>query len=157
MMKIKDQIINELETIRKSRKGRLYPVDVIEFAKDKKTALHRKFTWDNTEAAHQWRLRQAAEIIRVCVVLLPNTTDPVRAYVSLSTDRGKNSGFYRATVDVMPEESLRQIMLDDAKEELETFVNKYKILEKVSDMIPIFRAIKGMKRKHKRQQGRMVA
>jgi hypothetical protein len=47
----------------------------------------------------------------------------------------------------MPERTLREIMLADAKKELEAFTNKYSVLEKVAELTPVFKAIRGIKAK----------
>lgn len=141
------QILQELEEVRKAHKGKLYPHDVVEYARDPDTALHKRFTWDNTDAARKWRLYQAQEIIRVCVVILPNTDNPVRAYVSLSTDRKPKKGFYRATADVMSSVSMKEIMMSDAKKELNAFAMKYETLQNVTEMKPVFKAIKKLNNK----------
>lgn len=44
--------------------GRLTPDSVVEDAKSPRSPLHDWFEWDDTEAAHQWRLTQARELIR---------------------------------------------------------------------------------------------
>lgn len=46
------------------RKGRLTPAQVVEAAKNKQSALHRCFQWDDTKAAASYRLQQAGEVIR---------------------------------------------------------------------------------------------
>ena len=77
-----EAIKRELETIRSAHGGILLVEDVVEFAKDDQSALHAKFNWDDTHAAHQFRLSQARKIIRVHVVVLSPSQSSVRAYVS---------------------------------------------------------------------------
>jgi hypothetical protein len=121
----------ELEGIRKSNKGLLKGEDVLEFAKDPSTALHKRFEWDDTEAAYRYRLMQAQEIIRVAVTVLPNTNKPVRAYVSLQRDRNSGRG-YRATANVLSSENLRQELVDEALDDMEVFKARYRILRELS-------------------------
>lgn len=45
-------------------KGNVRPVDVIEAARDPKSALHKDFEWDDTKAAHKHRLETARKLIR---------------------------------------------------------------------------------------------
>jgi hypothetical protein len=40
------------------------PEQVVEFAKDKNTELHKCFEWDNRKAAHKYRIAQAQSIFR---------------------------------------------------------------------------------------------
>ena len=41
----------ELEYIRQSNGGFLRPQDVVEYARNQETELHKRFTWDDGEAA----------------------------------------------------------------------------------------------------------
>jgi hypothetical protein len=50
--------------------GRLVPEAVIEAAASPTSPLHRYFTWDNTEAAHEYRKQQARKLIRVVRVVV---------------------------------------------------------------------------------------
>jgi len=70
-------IQQELESIRRSAGGLLRPEDVVEFARSPETALHEEFTWDDSEAAHQYRLWQARQVIRVNVTVIGNTESKV--------------------------------------------------------------------------------
>jgi hypothetical protein len=132
---MKDQVQKELEIIKKRSKGILRPVDVVNFAKNPKTALHSKFTWDDTAAAQQYRLWQAREVIRITVTLLPNDNKPVRAYVSLSSDRAKTDGGYRGIVEVLSDEYRNNELLREAKRDMQRFATKYRHLVKLSKVI----------------------
>jgi len=46
------------------RRGELRPVDLVEEATDPDHALHDRFEWDDRRAAHEYRLDQAAQLIR---------------------------------------------------------------------------------------------
>lgn len=143
-----NQILEELEKVRTKGGGTLKPEDVVEFARDKSTALHERFCWDDTEAARRWRLHQAAEIIRVQVQIIDKTNkDPVRVYVSLTTDRETGKG-YRKITDVISDKQLAEVMLKDALAELIAFKRKYgvlsrlvegsRILKKIDEVINLF-------------------
>ena len=92
-MSIKD----ELERIRRrTDDGKLYPQDVVEFARDETTELHKHFEWNDSDAAHQYRLSQARRIIRVSVKYVERTetaTHVVPVYVSLPDSRGDSGGY----------------------------------------------------------------
>lgn len=125
-------IHEELEQIRKVNGGILRPEDVLAFAVDPSTSLHDKFEWDDTEAAHKYRIEQAREVIRVAVTLIPSEADPVRAYVSLTPDRRNPGGGYRRTEDVLENPTWREVLLADALAELSRFQQKYRTLEVLS-------------------------
>jgi hypothetical protein len=60
----RDAIAARLEKIASLNGGRITPDAVLQDAKGKNSPLHDQFTWDNSEAAEQWRLSQARELIR---------------------------------------------------------------------------------------------
>ena len=123
----------ELAQICEQNGGVLIPEKVVEFARNKNTALHSRFDWDDTSAAHQWRLQQAREIIRVCVQYVPALNRTERVYVSLPSDRLVGGG-YRRLVEVMKGDS-RHELLESAKKEMESFVKRFHELEELSDVI----------------------
>lgn len=127
----------ELELIRSNHGGFLNPPDVVAFAEDPDTELHKHFIWDDTAAAQQYRLEQARRVIRVHVTLIrgQEKEEPVevRAYVSLPKDRGELG--YRSIEDVMSDDELRQQMLDDAYAEMSVFAQKYRVLKELSPVI----------------------
>lgn len=51
--------------------ARLTPVQLIEQSRSANSALHRYFTWDDTEAAHAFRVIQARQVLRVVIRLQP--------------------------------------------------------------------------------------
>ena len=53
----------------KAMGARPSPESVIEQARSKNSALHRHFTWDDTKAAHAYRIQQATQILRVVVTV----------------------------------------------------------------------------------------
>ncbi len=57
-------IADRLARITKRNHGVLTPDAVLEDAQDEDSPLHNQFTWDDSEAAHQWRLEQARVLIR---------------------------------------------------------------------------------------------
>lgn len=124
--------LKELELIRNKNGGILRPEDVVKFAKSPKTALHKRFTWDDGKAAHEYRLWQARELIRVSVNILPQSNKPFRAYVSLASDRKTPGGGYRLLADVMSDEELRSKLLEQAIKDMRGFQKKYKDLKELA-------------------------
>jgi hypothetical protein len=129
----------ELERIRLSNGGILNPHDVVETAADENNVLHDSFCWDNEQAAGQYRLVQARQLIRVCVTKVDSLPDPVRVYVSLESDR--IDGGYRARSEVLAEAALRVALLQQAKRELRRLAAMYGQLEELAG---IFSAIKAV-------------
>ena len=139
-----DKVKQELEYISSQNNGILRPVDVLEYAKKENTALHGCFEWEDSKAAYEYRLWQARQIIRVHVTVLPGSNEPVRAYVSLKTDRYAKDGGYRSINAVLQDESMREQMLSEALEELSVYEDKYK---RLSELQPVFHAARKVRQK----------
>jgi hypothetical protein len=122
----------ELERIRKANGGVLLPEQVVAAAKRESSPLHSQFEWDDGEAAHQFRISQARALIRVYVtVFSEGGSRESRTYVSLTSDRADGGG-YRAMVDVLSNEDLRQQLLADAKADMLAFRSKYAALQELA-------------------------
>jgi hypothetical protein len=142
VMKPQERIKQELELIiRKNPSRILQACDVVEFAKNPDTELHKHFTWEDSEAAREYRLWQARTIIHTCVHIIPNYSEPIDVYVSLKTDRTMGGGGYRSLVSVMSNRTLRLQLLQEALEEMKVFQGKYKTLR---ELVPIFDGIKAV-------------
>jgi hypothetical protein len=132
----------ELEAIREQNDGILRAEDVLEYAKNPETALHKRFTWDDDKAAQQYRLAQARAIIRVNVIVPDATLTPIRAYVSLYADRQQPGGGYRHLSDVLTHVDRRKQLLTQALKEAKLWREKYKNL---AELAPVFGAIDEVK------------
>lgn len=113
--------------------GLLHAEAVVKFAQDRRTALHSAFEWDESFAAHQYRINQARELIRITVTILPQTNKPINAFVSIRSDR-KMGGGYRKVEVVMKNPKSREEMLQAAFLELEAFKSKYAELIELADV-----------------------
>jgi len=130
-MQLKARIEKELGRVKRRSGGMLTAEAIVEYAKDKSTALHSQFDWDDTEAARKWRLEQAARIIRLQVTVIGQDQKPVRAFVSLTTDRRTGIG-YREIHDVLKDPDLAAQMLEDALEDLNATRRKYGTLKQLA-------------------------
>jgi len=130
----KEAVLAELESIRQRHGGILKAEDVVDFARNDKTALHAKFDWDDGEAAEKWRLMQARQVIRVHVKIYPREKQQVRAYVSMVADRKKGGG-YRSTEEVLRIQELREQLLYQAHREMKAFVSRYEHLDELAGVI----------------------
>ena len=140
------EIVGYLKQLAASAGGALSPSEVVEAARPAASPIHGQFCWDDTEAAHRYRLQQASELLRVTVELIEvkSETYEVRAFTSLSPDRAKDGKSYRATVAVMTNKQMREQMLADALAELEAFQRKYAAL---SELAEVFAAIRKTRKK----------
>ena len=108
-------IRDELMTI-KGNNEFLVAEEAVEWArKNKESALHGSLEWDDSVAGHQYRIWQVRRLIAIHVV----NEERVRQVVSLSVDRTRPGGGYRMVDDVMPDKTLREVMLADALADLD--------------------------------------
>ena len=138
------KVIAELKRIAASNGGLLQPEAVVEKARPVTSPLHSKFTWDDSEAAHQYRLWQARQLIRVTVELIGGIAKPVDCFVSLTTDRYAEQGGYRVMTTVLNDAEMRKQMLVDALNELQQFQQKY---SRLKELAVVFSAIRKARRR----------
>jgi hypothetical protein len=146
----KEAKIEELELVRANNGGVLQAEDVVEFARNKRTALHEEFEWDDSLAAQQHRIEQARRVIRLTLTVVesPAGTQAIPMYVSLVSDRQQPGGGYRPLVDVMSAEDMREELLRQALGDLKSVRKRY---EQLQELRPIFRAIEKVEGKTQRQ------
>lgn len=136
-----ERIATELSKIAQKNDGILKPETVIEEAKPKNHPLHNDFEWDDTKAGYKYRLEQARYMIRMCVTVVEsnNQLKEYPTFVSLSVDRKKDGGGYRALVDVMSHEEHRWVLLRDALNDMTIFTSKYWHLQELSSVIEVIK------------------
>lgn len=125
----------ELEIIRAKNGGMLSPEKVVEYARNKKTALHGYFVWDDNEAATLYRIQQAGYLIRrikIEIIANPRTQEviKIREYVSLPSNRG--GGGYSQIEEVYTEDDLRLEFIESVRDEFEAIRKKLKIVSEVA-------------------------
>lgn len=110
------------------------PEEVLNKAKNKKTELHKCFIWDNDEAAEKYRLLQARQIIQMLVVTpTPEEKSPVRVY-QITSERNT----YQPTRFFLEQPNEYAILLERAKNELQSIKTRYKMLAELEE---VFEAI----------------
>lgn len=144
-----EAIADELEAIAKRGHGVLKPEAVVKYAKNVNTALHSRFTWDDSKAAHGYRLWQAREIITTVVIKYDERLEPMRAYVSLVPDRTRHGGGYRSLANVMANSEMRAILLQNATDDLNLLRLKYGHLK---ELAKVFEAAEKVKTRRRRRR-----
>lgn len=127
-----------LIAIAKRNGGEITPAAVIDEARNPKSVLHGAFTWDDHAAAEKWRVVEAQELIRRCVVKIEKAGKNVETYafVGLSCDRegaAKNNP-YRLAEDVSRSEDLLAIAERDALEQLKAIKRRYEHLKRLANV-----------------------
>lgn len=102
--------------------------------------LHNEFEWDDSKAAHSYRLQQARHIIN-CLVIVPegqttNTTS-VRAFFNIE----ENSPKYESVNAILQNEDKHQKLLNRAFSELRAFQKKYSTLEELTPLYSLIEEI----------------
>jgi hypothetical protein len=99
-MKLTKEAIAEIKAI-EDRQGRLTPEQIVEAAQNTSSALHGCFCWDDSEAAHKYRIEQARELLKRVKIEIEyhETTIRVVGYVR-DPDSEANKSQYRATMRV---------------------------------------------------------
>ena len=143
-MKKKTDIKTILTKIAKANRGLLTPEAVVDFARPASSPIHNRFTWDDNEAAHQYRLWEARQMIRVVAVMVGEKDQkPMRVFVSLMPDRDNESGGYREMTAVLADPDMRDQMLADALAEMEVFEAKYQALVELSEIFTAAKRVRG--------------
>jgi hypothetical protein len=124
-------IERELHKLAKANGGLLVPQKVVEAAQSKTSPLHSCFQWDDTEAAQQYRIWQARQLIRVVVQQIDGVSGKTPIFVSLHSDRKDGDG-YRVTTEVLSDDDRRSEMLADALAELNVVRKKYALLKELA-------------------------
>lgn len=137
MKHTRSEIEAELLRLAEENDGVLKPEAVVGAARHPDSPLHSQFTWDDSQAAEQYRLWQARQLIRVVVQLIPSAHGEVseRVFVSLHMDREQAGGGYRKLIAVMSNEQMRRALLEEALEEMERFQEKYARLKELAGVL----------------------
>ena len=112
--------------------GVLHADTVLDAAREESSPLHPCFTWDDGAAAQQYRLIQARNIIRVYVTVETPESNPVRAFVSLTSDRSMQGGGYRTMASVLNDDQAKEQMLRDAFVQFRNMRQKYQHLQQLA-------------------------
>jgi Holliday junction resolvase-like predicted endonuclease len=115
-----------LEALRQQAEGELTSSAVVNDARSQGSPLHSFFEWDDTEAAEQYRLHQARNLIRSVVVTYGNdlvaSARSVVAFVNIKT---ADTQFYTSTAAAMSDREQRAIVLRQAWQDLQAFRRRY--------------------------------
>jgi hypothetical protein len=124
------KIAEEITSLR-DRDGLIRVTKVHDWAKSHpQSDLHGSLEWDDARAGYRYRLDQIRRLIEVHIVIPETGT---RATVSLTIDRSKGGG-YRPLQDVLPNPSMRAMLVAQVLDELERVVDRYPQLAELNDL-----------------------
>ena len=104
---------------------------VVREASRKRSPLHAGFTWDDTEAAKEYRLEEARRMIRSVVVISKRAGEPdiYTAYVSVRDEEGQR---YLPIYEALSNEQTREQGLRRALQELQSWQRRYHDFEELA-------------------------
>lgn len=110
------------------------PKDVVNYARNPNTELHKCFEWDDAIAAEKYREHTARVLIRSFTFEhIDKETEertPIRIF---SHDSEENT--YKQTTRMVIVEDKYALLLQNAKRELDAFRRKYEMLSELEDII----------------------
>jgi len=113
--KFNQRLINEILDVKE--KVGLTAENILEYAEDKNSELHKHFEWDNSKAGYKFRLLQAGYLINQVSVNVRGENSPAFEYVTINHARE-----YKDKTEIMSDEDLRQQILERAL----TYINSWK-------------------------------
>lgn len=123
------EVVEALELIAKEDPdGLVQPERVVEAASNPDSPLHRYFEWDDSEAAHQWRLAQARRLV-VRVVVRDGSRKPVRVNVTIRKADGTERRGYVPAERAASDEDLCTQVLHDTKRVLTAYRTRLSAFE----------------------------
>lgn len=130
-------LIGELEVIRE-RDGLITPPAVVESARPDSSPLHHHFEWDDTEAAHSFRLSQARGLIRrfeVEVTIATGTVKlPVYSNVRITQPSGQVVQGYARTHDILKDPVRKEALLRSVRDAARRLLEQAKNLDEASNL-----------------------
>jgi uncharacterized protein YcfL len=139
-------IEKELHRIQKKH-GALTPPVIVEESRPENAVLHYRFTWDDSEAAHQYRLWQARQIVQVVSFLHPKMDTPVRSFQSVTLEAEDEEGqihsthIYVDTKEAFKNPAMRAQILERAHREAADFAVRYKSLVELAEIISVIKKV----------------
>ena len=124
---------NELQRIYE-RDGVIEPETVVAESKTPSAPLHSCFEWDDEKAAHKYRITQAQTIIRSIVVVDEAKQPETRAFVNVQRE-------YHPVSVVVRNPEKREILLQNALNELRWFERKYNTLQELSNVLAAIKEV----------------
>jgi len=129
------EIAKEIEALSKKNHNKVSPKQIVKMAKNKSSALHTCFIWDDKKAAGKYREDQARYILRNIIIVCDDDDDErivTRAFVSIQED---DSSYYTTIKNVGNSDDLYGQLLSQAYEDLEAFREKYKKLKELKTLL----------------------
>lgn len=131
-----DAVLEALERIGKDDEdGIIQPEAVVEVASDPQSPLHPHFVWDDSEAAHQFRLVQARSLVRRISIVRPDVPAPTFVNVVVRRADGIARRGYVQTARAVADPDLYAQVLSDARAGLIAWRNRLSAFERAGGLV----------------------
>lgn len=146
--KLTEEVIDELLSL--SKNNELSAEIIVEKAKDKNNPLHDLFEWNDTEAAHSFRLYQARVLVNEVRVVIDNQeyyafeNVVVKASISNNGSQTQTLRLYKPVVEILSDEEMRKQVVRAALNHLSYWERQN---AKYSELSPIVKAAAKVRRK----------
>ena len=118
------------------------PEMVLKYAAPAASPLHDIFDWNDSTAAHQFRLIQARNMLRSLRIVVRKLDDPIEKRrflinvpMASSLEEAPKNKAYVPVADAMKSPELRPVVLRNALQELRAFQRRYAELQELADVI----------------------
>ena len=108
------------------------PRQIVDYAKNPETELHKCFTWDNDVAAEKWRLYEARQVVCNLVIVETNSDDEdiqIRAFHKVANDEG-----YKSFRIILKNKDEYEKLLERCLSDLRALKNKYQNLSEYQEI-----------------------
>ena len=125
---------DKLQELRDKNNGLTASI-IVEEAKHKTSVLHGAFEWDDSKAAHEWRLHSARHLMRSVEIVSTKEEGGTRslpAFVFVKTDDGPR---YETLAIVQSDDELRKQVLERAEKEFDQWAKRY---EEYEEFLSVF-------------------
>jgi hypothetical protein len=135
----------ELDRIEESGQP-VTPDNIVLAAMPEDSPLHGFFTWDNDEAADQWRKQEARSLVSHLLVVVERQEGEavaMKARISVTTAKTEHHSAateYVSSYRVLSSPSMREQLLHEAKQEIRCWARKYAALG-LTELSPLFMAV----------------
>ncbi len=130
------QVGEYLEQIEREE-GAINPAILVDKSRDQQSPTHECFEWNDSIAAEEYRVVQAREVMRFIVTVAEAEEEPreVRAFYSVADKTEPSQTFYISRDKALADEEYREYILNQARNELESFRRKYEHLAELAGVV----------------------
>lgn len=141
----------EVSALMKDHGDKITPEKIVKHARNKASALHKMFTWDDTKAAQAYRLMEAGSIMRRYYVSYRNKDGEeirIKKFISVTVQPDEEfprlQHVYKTIESVLESPEHCAEMLMNAKRELVSFRRKYSVLQELASLIQVIDEVLGI-------------